>query len=92
MSDTDYICLKYGTLKSWRIVSSPEAKAALERWVAFCEEATQEESTDEQRDLLCRLIQASNAPCIYLEWTGREVTRESAMEYVRSYGKSKVSA
>lgn len=83
----DHITLKWGTLKSWK-VSSPAAKAAAQK---YCElghslSAILQNDTLEQKELICTMINESDIESVYLDWDGREVSKEEAKRYVMEYG------
>jgi hypothetical protein len=86
----DRITLKWGTLKSWDI-NTPAAFEFLKQWHALGStlSAMAQHDTPEQTALLCQMIDASNVETVYLDWDGKEVTKEEAKEYLLNYGKPK---
>ena len=87
MSDQDYITLKWGTLKSWHLTSEECQKlmqSYLELGVSMS--AIAQHDTPEQKALVFQIIDACNAPTVYLEWNDKEVSKEEAKQYVMEYG------
>jgi len=86
----DSITLKWGTLKAWTI-KTPEAKALLEKWanLGYSYGAMTQHDTPEQKELLCQMIDASNVETVYLDWDGKEVSKQEAKEYIHNYGKDR---
>ena len=41
----------------------------------------------EQKQLLCDLIDVMQIDSVCLDWTGKDVTKEEAKQYVMDYGK-----
>lgn len=88
MSDnTDHITLKWGTLKSWHL-HSERGRDLLKQYAELgaCMSAMLQRDTPEQKELICQMIDECNAPTIYLDWDGRDVSKEEAKQYVRDYG------
>ena len=42
--------------------------------------------TQEQKALICQIIDECNAPTINLDWDGVDVTKDEAKRYVMEYG------
>lgn len=87
MSNSDYISLKWGTLKAWNL-RSEAALTLLRRYVdlGVSGSAALQKDTQEQKDLICQIIDVCNAPTIHLDWEGKNVTKEEAKMYVMDYG------
>ncbi len=85
----DAITLKWGTLKAWDL-KTEKAKEILKKYaeLGMSWGAMQQHDTPEQKQLICDLIDASNAETIYLDWDDVDVTKEEAKKYVMEYGKS----
>lgn len=85
---SDYITLKWGTLKSWN-VTSDNGRALLKQYAALGSDMSGmlQHDTDEQKRILCDLIDEVDAATIYLEWDGKDVTKNEAKTYVMGYGK-----
>lgn len=82
MSD-DYITLKWGTLKSWNLTSD-HGRELLKQYVELGSSlsAMAQHDTPEQKDLICQMIDECGAETIYLDWDGKEVSKEEAKKYV----------
>ncbi|MFA7250082.1 MAG: hypothetical protein WC273_10675 [Dehalococcoidia bacterium] len=85
--NAEYLTLKWGTLKAWNFTSA-EGIALLQRYfdIGSSMSAMMQHDTPEQKDIVCALIDVCRAPTIYLDWDDKEVSKEEAKEYVRSYG------
>lgn len=84
----DYLALKWGTLKSWKL----ETPESLEIMWQYLEQGTNlsamaQRDTEEQKNLICRLIDVVDCETIYNSWSGEEMTKEQAKEYILNYGK-----
>lgn len=85
-STSEFISLKWGTLKAWRI-NSERGLELLRQYMddaplsAMCHR-----DTPEKKATLCQLIDESQASTIHLDWDGRDVTKEEAKRYVLNYG------
>jgi hypothetical protein len=88
MVEKDYVTLKWGTLKSWNI-QNPETWSIMEKYFELGQSmsAMMQRDTDEQKELLCQVIDKIGEP-VYLDWDGEYVSTEEAKEYIRNYGKS----
>jgi hypothetical protein len=85
--EVDSLSLKWGTLKSWDI-HSESGRALLKRYfeIGASGGAMTQKDTPEQKDIICQLIDGC-AGGIFLDWDGKQISKEEAKEYVRSYGK-----
>lgn len=88
-----YLTLKWGTLKSWHF-TRPKGQELFKRYVELgCEYgAMQQRDTDEQKELICQMIDECDGETIYLDWDGKDVSKEEAKKYVREYGKKSEAA
>jgi hypothetical protein len=88
----DHLSLKWGTLKSWKLCSE-KGKELLRRYfdIGASMSAMAQDDTPEQKDLICQMIDECDAPTIYLDWDGIDVSKDEAKKYVREYG-AKASA
>jgi len=79
------LTLKWGTVKGWNL-ETDDAKAALQKWHSFgvSMSAMSHRDTPEQKQALIYAIDLMDE--IWLDWEGKQVSREEAKEYVRSYG------
>jgi hypothetical protein len=82
----DSLSLKWGTLKSWDI-HSETGKALLKRYfeIGASGSAMAQRDTPEQKEIICQLIDGCPGD-IYLDWDGKEVSKDEAKDYVRNYG------
>lgn len=84
---TEYLLLKWGTLKGWK-VESDAAFAALNK---YAEEpvnmgsAMLQKDTPTQKAALCELIDAIDGE-IQNDWSGEKLTKDEAKKYVMGYG------
>lgn len=82
----DYLLLKWGTLKGYKLESEAAVKA-LDR-LAFLGprsmSAAMQQDTKEQKEALCDLIDAVDGR-IQNDWTGDEMTKDEAKKYIREY-------
>jgi hypothetical protein len=80
---SDHLTLKWGTLKSWSL-GTPKGRELLERYFALgsCDSAMFQKDTPEQKALICQMIDECRAEAIYLDWDGKEVSKEEAKQYV----------
>lgn len=83
--ESDYIILKWGTLKGWRI-NNPEAFDLLKKYgeCGVSISAMTQRDTPEQKQMLCDLIRHHDGT-IYLDWDGKFVTKEEAISYIEGY-------
>lgn len=84
---TDYLALKWGTLKAYDL-KSDQAKSAL---TALFEAGPRQQSamlqadTQDQKKALCALIDAVNCDTIRNDYSGDDMTKEQAKRYVLEY-------
>lgn len=91
---SDYISLKWGTLKSWK-VESDGFKTALQAYFDNGEHAVgamMQNDSPEQIELLCEAILACKMAggTIFNEWTGEEMTAAQAQIYIHNYDRVSV--
>ena len=79
------VTLKWGTLKGWNL-HTEDAMDALRLYKSFGTSMSlaMQDDTPEQRDALIALIR--HADEIWLDWEGKQVTRDEAIKYVQEYG------
>jgi len=85
--EPERISLKWGSLKSWH-TKSEAAQAALKRYFdsgPVMMSAMAQRDTPEQKEALYALIDAIDGE-IWLDWDGKQVSKEEAKEYIRNYG------
>jgi len=82
MENQDYITLKWGTLKSWKL-TSPKAKELIKQYneVGSCVPVMLQKDTQKQKELICEMIDTVPGE-IYLDWDGKYVSKEEAKKYV----------
>lgn len=87
------LSLKWGSLKSWEI-HNPETFELLKQWHALgvCMSAMAHHDTPEQKELICKIIDAVECDDIYLDWDGERVSKDKAKEYVMNYGKPEAAS
>ncbi len=87
----DRISLKWGTLKSWNIVT-PKVLELLREYseIGASFSAMMQKDTPKQKELICKMIDESNADTIYLEWDDVDVSKEEAKKYVMEYRKDEI--
>ena len=87
MEDQDYITLKWGTLKSWRLKSG-KGKELIEQYykLGVSLSAMAQVDTLEQKQVICEMIDIVPGD-IYLDWDGEYISKEAAKKYVMKYGK-----
>jgi len=85
---TEYLLLKWGTLKGWDLKSEASLAAARKYADAgtMSMSAMSQHDNDAQKAALCELIDAVDGP-ISNDWSGEEMTKAEAKEYVLNYGK-----
>ena len=87
---SDYLLLKWGTLKAWNFENSPEAFKALKEYnqIGSSLSAMMQRDTPRQKELICKMIETVNGP-VSNDWD--EITYDNlddAKKYVMNYTKS----
>lgn len=84
------LSLKWGSIKGWTI-HNPETLKLLQQWheLGVSMSAIAHHDTPEQKELVCKIIDAVDCEKIYMDWDGEYVSKEKAKEYVMNYGKDK---
>lgn len=87
MRELDHITLKWGTLKAWHL-HSKKGQELLRKYVELGSSfsAAMQKDTPEQKELIFQMIDECNAPTIYLDWDGVDVSKEEAKRYILEYG------
>ena len=87
MKDQDYVTLKWGTLKSWRLTSE-KGRELTEKYykLGVSLSAMAQQDTPEQKQVICEMIDIVPGD-IYLDWDGKYISKEDAKKYVMGYGK-----
>ena len=86
--NNDYILLKFGTLKGYRLEHNPAALALVREYMALGASAStmHQRDTFAQKRILCQLFEVHQGPIIN-DWSGEEMTVEKASRYVMEYSK-----
>jgi len=86
----NYLTLKWGTLKSWDFDGSEKGKKLLKEYnkIGSSLSAMFQKDTPRQKEIICELIDLCDYEKIYLDWDGKDVSKEEAKEYVMNYGKN----
>jgi NACalpha-BTF3-like transcription factor len=87
IENPDYITLKWGTIKSWKLTDDT-AFELLKRYInlGMSFSAMQQRDTKEQKELICKIIDTLDGD-VYLEWDEKSVSKEEAKKYVLEYRK-----
>ena len=91
----DRMTLKWGTLKAWELNSEHAKKVAEEidtRGLQWSMGAAQQVMTDAHRQAVCDLIDALDCDTVYLDWDGKDVSKEEAKQYVMEYRRDELKA
>jgi hypothetical protein len=85
----DYLTLKWGTLKSWNLTSA-KGQELLRKYheLGSSASAMLQHDTQEQKALLCQMIDECGSSEIWLDWDGKKVPKEEAKKYVMEYGRN----
>jgi hypothetical protein len=86
---SEYLCLKWGTLKHWDF-KSEKAKKLIEEYskIGFSGGGRMmQEDTDRQKQIICELIDIGDFKTVLLDWDNKRVSKKKAKEYVLNYGK-----
>lgn len=84
----DFIVLKWGTLKAWKL-SSDRVLELLREYseIGSCVSAIAQRDTPRQKELICQMIDECRADTIHLSWDNIDVSKEDAKRYVMEYEK-----
>ncbi len=85
------LSLKWGTLKSWNVEGNEKGTALLKEYynLGMSFGGMSQKDTPRQKEIICEMIDLCDAPTIYREWDGIDVSKEEAKKYVMEYGKEK---
>ena len=83
------LTLKWGTLKSWKFSGNEPAVKLIKEYheIGSSFGAMTQQDTPRQKEIICGLIDLCDGDTIYLEWNGKDVTKQEAKDYVMNYGK-----
>lgn len=86
--EENHLTLKWGTLKSWSF-HSKKGKALCREYVEIgCSLSVMtQRDTARQKEIICELIDECNGDTVYLDWDGKDVSKDEAKKYVLEYGK-----
>ena len=86
--NNDYILLKWGTLKGYRVADNPAAQGLIKQYMELGASASAMHQMDTfaQKRILCQLFEVHQGPIIN-DWSGEEMTVEKASRYVMEYSK-----
>jgi len=89
MKNTNYLTLKWGTLKSWDFNGSEKGSKLLKEYckIGSSMSAMMQKDTPRQKEIICELIDLCDGDTIYLDWDDKNVSKGEAKEYVKNYGK-----
>jgi len=78
------LTLKWGTVKGWDL-ETHEAKVALQKWAdgGVSLSAAAQKDSPEQKQALLDAIDFMDE--IWLDWEGKQVSKEEAKEYILNY-------
>ena len=84
----DYILLKWGTLKGYRVADNPVAQGLIKQYMELGASASAllQEDTSQQKQIICELLRVHQGPIID-DWGGEEMSVDDAIRYVLEYGK-----
>ena len=79
----DYLLLKWGTLKDWSGVHTPEAREIIDEYLkSGVGYSAMSRDDPEQKEILCRLVDAIDGK-IQNDWDGEFYTKDQAKRYIR---------
>jgi len=81
--EKEYLTLKWGTLKAWSF-NSDKAKELLKEYgeIGRSMSAMMQKDTPRQKEIICELIDIGNFETVYLDWDGKDVSKEEAKKYI----------
>lgn len=85
--DDDFITLKWGTLKAWKL-SNPALEPLIDEYNqegGTNMSAMAQRDTHRQKEIICEMIDIIGKP-VYNDWSGEEMSIEEAKQYVMEYG------
>lgn len=83
----EYLTLKWGTLKAWNF-NSDKGKKLLQEYfeIGMSGSAILQKDTPRQKKIICELIKVGKFKTVCNDWTGEDMTKKKAIEYVMNYG------
>ena len=80
------LTLKWGTLKSWHFESEECLNLIREyNTIGSSYSAMAQKDTPRQKEIICELIDKCDGDTIFLDWDGKDVSKDKAKEYVMNY-------
>ena len=88
MENTNYLTLKWGTLKNWNFNNSEKGKELLKEYheIGSSFSAMAQRDTPRQKEIICELIDLCDDDAVYLDWDDKEVLKDEAKQYVMTFG------
>lgn len=85
---SDYILLKWGTLKGWSLKKHPELWPLIEEYhdIGASASVMMQKDTPRQKEIILELVDKFDGP-ITNDWDGTEYNKETARDYLLNYGK-----
>ncbi len=92
VKNSEHLTLKYGTLKAWEF-HSDKARALLKEYgeLGASMGAMTQHDTPRQKEIICELIDAGDFETVYLDWDGKDISKDEAKRYVMEYGQQKTA-
>ena len=89
MNEKEYLLLKWGTLKDWKIYSK-ESYVILKKYLetGVNQSCALQEDTLEQKKIICELIDCLDGK-IQNDWSGEVLTKDEAKQYIISFHEDK---
>lgn len=86
-SNKEFLALKWGTLKSWNF-KNPKILELLDEYddIGSSVSAMMQKDTDRQKEIICEIIDLVDTDVIHNDWSGFDMTKEQAKDYVMNYG------
>lgn len=85
---TEQLTLKWGTMKGWDLDKDGPAFKKLQEYAdagSVSMSAIAQDDNEDQKRILCELIDVLDADTVYLDWDGKHVSKEEAKKYVMEY-------
>lgn len=83
IEEKDHLTLKWGTLKSWSFHSEKGLELLKEyNGIGSSMSAMMQKDTPRQKEIICELIDEGNFTEVYLDWDGKNVSKDEAKKYV----------
>lgn len=86
---SESLTLKWGSLKGWHL-ENEASKAVLQKYFdsgSVSMSAMAQRDNDAQKAALLELIDVIDCNTIFLDWDGKDVSKEEAKAYLLNYGK-----